>query len=193
MRATVASATLSGAVGQSVSVEVHVSNGLPGFTIVGLPDAAVRESRDRLRAALLSSGLPWPLRRVTVNLAPSRYRFGKPTAHSPSTCSEHRCRTGRDRGIAPASSVRSRFQGLLRAPGTREWRSRTFPMVPASATPRRGLLGHPGARSVSALTLGVVPRSRITQSATKARWTCGRRCVRERRPPGWRRPAPPER
>lgn len=68
------SATLSGAVGRTVSVEVHVSNGLPGFTIVGLPDAAVREARDRVRAAVLSSGLQWPLRRVTVNLAPSGVR-----------------------------------------------------------------------------------------------------------------------
>jgi magnesium chelatase family protein len=76
MLASVASATLSGAVGRPVSVEVHVSNGLPGFTIVGLPDAAVRESRDRVRAAVLSSGLPWPLRRVTVNLAPSGIRKG---------------------------------------------------------------------------------------------------------------------
>jgi hypothetical protein len=71
MLASVASATLSGAVGRAVSVEVHVSNGLPGFTIVGLPDAAVREAGDRVRAAVLSSGLPWPLLRVTVNLAPS--------------------------------------------------------------------------------------------------------------------------
>src|SRR5580693_3066858 len=74
MLASIASATLTGAVGRPVSVEVHVSNGLPGFTIVGLPDAAVRESRDRVRAALLSSGLPWPMRRVTVNLAPSGVR-----------------------------------------------------------------------------------------------------------------------
>ena len=74
--ATIASATLTGAVGRPVSVEVHVSNGLPGFTIVGLPDAAVRESRDRVRAALLSSGLPWPLRRTVVNLAPSGVRKG---------------------------------------------------------------------------------------------------------------------
>lgn len=71
MLASVASATLHGALGCPVSVEVHVSNGLPSFTIVGLPDAAVREARDRVRAALLSSGLHWPLRRVTVNLAPS--------------------------------------------------------------------------------------------------------------------------
>ena len=74
--ASVASATLSGAVGRPVSVEVHVSNGLPGFTIVGLPDAAVHEAPDRVRAAVLSSGLAWPLRRVTVNLAPSGVRKG---------------------------------------------------------------------------------------------------------------------
>ncbi len=76
MLAAVASATLSGAVGRSVSVEVQVSNGLPGFTIVGLPDAAVREARDRVRAAILSSGLAWPMRRITANLAPSGIRKG---------------------------------------------------------------------------------------------------------------------
>ncbi len=76
MLASVASATLQGAVGRPVSVEVHVSNGLPGFTIVGLPDASVREARDRVRAALLSSGFAWPLRRTVVNLAPSGLRKG---------------------------------------------------------------------------------------------------------------------
>jgi len=53
-----------------------VSNGLPGFTIVGLPDASVREARDRVRAAMLSSGFAWPLRRTVVNLAPSGLRKG---------------------------------------------------------------------------------------------------------------------
>ena len=76
MIATIPSATLLGVDGRPVSVEVHVSNGLPGFTVVGLPDASCRESRDRARAALLSSGLAWPLRRVTVNLAPSSLRKG---------------------------------------------------------------------------------------------------------------------
>ncbi|HEX3947938.1 MAG TPA: magnesium chelatase domain-containing protein, partial [Acidimicrobiales bacterium] len=66
MIATIPSATLVGTTGRSVIVEVHVSDGLPGFTVVGLPDAAVRESRDRVRAALLSSGLRWPSRRMTV-------------------------------------------------------------------------------------------------------------------------------
>ncbi|HEV2361618.1 MAG TPA: ATP-binding protein, partial [Acidimicrobiales bacterium] len=76
MLASIPSAALLGVEGRPVSVEVHVSNGLPCFTIVGLPDAACRESRDRVRAALLSSGLPWPLRRVTVNLAPTGMRKG---------------------------------------------------------------------------------------------------------------------
>jgi magnesium chelatase family protein len=74
--AAISSAMVLGVEGRPVSVEVHVSNGLPGFTIVGLPDTAVRESRDRVRAALLSSGLPWPQRRTTVNLAPSGVRKG---------------------------------------------------------------------------------------------------------------------
>jgi magnesium chelatase family protein len=74
MLATIASATLLGVVGRPVRVEVHVANGLPGFTIVGLPDTSCREARDRVRAALLSSGLTWPQQRVTVNLAPSGVR-----------------------------------------------------------------------------------------------------------------------
>ncbi len=74
MIANIPSATLLGVEGQPVTVEVHVSNGLPGFTVVGLPDMACRESRDRVRAALLSSGLSWPPRRITVNLAPSGVR-----------------------------------------------------------------------------------------------------------------------
>ncbi len=76
MLATVPAATLLGVEGHAVSVEVHVSHGLPAFTIVGLPDAACRESRDRVRSAVMSSGLAWPLKRITVNLAPSGLRKG---------------------------------------------------------------------------------------------------------------------
>ena len=54
-----------------VTVEAHVSAGLPAFTLVGLPETAVRESRDRVRAAILSSGFEFPPRRLTVNLAPA--------------------------------------------------------------------------------------------------------------------------
>ncbi|HEV3363685.1 MAG TPA: YifB family Mg chelatase-like AAA ATPase [Acidimicrobiia bacterium] len=72
------SAMLFGVEGLIVDVQVHVSTGLPCYTFVGLPDAAVREARDRVRAALLSSGLSWPQRRVTVNLAPSGVRKSGP-------------------------------------------------------------------------------------------------------------------
>lgn len=74
MLASIPSAVVLGVDGLPVQVEVHVSNGLPGFTIVGLPDAACREARDRVRAAVLSSGLKWPQTRITVNLAPSGLR-----------------------------------------------------------------------------------------------------------------------
>jgi magnesium chelatase family protein len=74
--AAVRSATLFGVEGRPVTVEVHVATGLPAFQIVGLPDEACRESRDRVRAAVLSSGLTWPANRVTVNLAPSSQRKG---------------------------------------------------------------------------------------------------------------------
>ena len=74
MLASVRSAVLEGVDGRLVRVEVCVSRGLPGYTVVGLPDAAGRESRERVRAALLSSGLTYPQTRVTVNLAPAAVR-----------------------------------------------------------------------------------------------------------------------
>jgi magnesium chelatase family protein len=70
----VPSASLLGVDGHQVTVEVHVSSGLPSFTVVGSPDAACREASGRVRAALLSSGCAWPMQRVTVNLAPPTVR-----------------------------------------------------------------------------------------------------------------------
>ncbi|HSH50043.1 MAG TPA: YifB family Mg chelatase-like AAA ATPase [Halomonas sp.] len=54
-----------------VLVEVHLANGLPGITLVGLPEAAVKESRERVRSALINAGFEFPLRRITLNLAPA--------------------------------------------------------------------------------------------------------------------------
>ena len=62
---------ISGIQGSLVTAECFVSNGLPGFDIVGLPDAAVKEARERVRAAAKSSGLGFPASRITVNLAPA--------------------------------------------------------------------------------------------------------------------------
>ncbi|MBA2709358.1 MAG: YifB family Mg chelatase-like AAA ATPase [Tatlockia sp.] len=60
-----------GILAQSVSVEVHLSNGLPAFTIVGLAETAVKESKDRVRSAIINSQFEFPCRRITVNLAPA--------------------------------------------------------------------------------------------------------------------------
>ena len=54
-----------------VTVEVHISNGLPGLSIVGLPETAVKESKDRVRSAIINSHLEFPAERITVNLAPA--------------------------------------------------------------------------------------------------------------------------
>ncbi len=69
--AVVHSRALLGVAAPEVTVEVHLSNGLPGLAIVGLPEAAVKESKDRVRGAILNSRFEFPLRRITVNLAPA--------------------------------------------------------------------------------------------------------------------------
>ena len=62
---------ISGIQGSLITAECYISNGLPGFDIVGLPDAAVKEARERVRAAAKSSGIAFPVSRITVNLAPA--------------------------------------------------------------------------------------------------------------------------
>ncbi|HVD40333.1 MAG TPA: YifB family Mg chelatase-like AAA ATPase [Solirubrobacterales bacterium] len=89
--------TLDGISARPVRVEVDVHRGLPNFTIVGLPDAAVREARERVRAALVNCGFEFPLRRIVVNLAPASLRKAGP---------------GMDLAIAAA---------LLSASGELEW------------------------------------------------------------------------
>ena len=71
MLATIRSLGVKGVGGYGVSVEVFVSNGLVNFDIVGLPDTAVKEARERVRAAIKSNGFKFPVSRVTVNLAPA--------------------------------------------------------------------------------------------------------------------------
>jgi magnesium chelatase family protein len=80
MYAAINSSTLHGVFGAPITVEVHIGHGLPGFAVVGQPDEACRESRDRVRAALLCSGVEWPNRRITVNLAGPAEKRGGSTA-----------------------------------------------------------------------------------------------------------------
>ncbi|QOJ37073.1 MAG: YifB family Mg chelatase-like AAA ATPase [Nitrospira sp.] len=74
MLAKVLSAAIVGIDAHLVEVEVDLSSGLPQFSIVGLPDATVRESRDRVRAALKNSGFQFPVKKITVNLAPANIK-----------------------------------------------------------------------------------------------------------------------
>ncbi|MCH1990875.1 hypothetical protein L7Q18_31895, partial [Achromobacter xylosoxidans] len=69
--AVIASRTLSGLHAHAVRVETHLGPGLPSFNVVGLPDTEVRESRERVRAAILNSGFNFPAGRITVNLSPA--------------------------------------------------------------------------------------------------------------------------
>ena len=71
MYAKLHSATVYGIDGIIVEVEVDIHNGLPAFDVVGLPDSAVRESRERVRSAIKNSGGRFPLQRITTNLAPA--------------------------------------------------------------------------------------------------------------------------
>src|SRR5260221_5137809 len=74
MVASVLSCLLRGLKGQVVEVQVDVSHGKPGFNLVGLGDAGVKEARERVRSAIRNSGLPFPQHRLTVNLAPAELR-----------------------------------------------------------------------------------------------------------------------
>lgn len=69
--ARVRSIALHGLAGELVDVEVDIADGLPGYVLLGLPDSALMESRDRVRSALQNSGCPWPNKRVTVSLSPA--------------------------------------------------------------------------------------------------------------------------
>lgn len=83
MLSKVLSSALSGIEGYMVDVEIDVSSGLPGFDIVGLPDSAVKESRERVRTSIKNSGYTFPIKRITVNLAPANTKKEGPAFDLP--------------------------------------------------------------------------------------------------------------
>lgn len=83
MLARVFSCAVIGLEGVIVDVEVDIGRGLPGMTIVGLPDAAVQESRERVQSAIINAGLPFPRKRVLVNMAPADVRKEGPVYDLP--------------------------------------------------------------------------------------------------------------
>jgi magnesium chelatase family protein len=83
MLAKVRSGAIVGLDGATVEVEVDITSGLPSFTIVGLPDAAVQEARERVRAAIRNSGFNFPMKRIIVNLAPADLKKAGPAYDLP--------------------------------------------------------------------------------------------------------------
>ena len=72
----VITASLNGAEGEIINVELHLTNGFPCLNIVGLPDITVRESKERVRSAIIMAGFKFPNKRMTVNLYPGNVRKG---------------------------------------------------------------------------------------------------------------------
>ncbi|MFP5320491.1 MAG: YifB family Mg chelatase-like AAA ATPase [Acidimicrobiia bacterium] len=152
--ASVTAATLLGVTGHRVRVEVHVGSGLPSFSLVGLPDAACREARDRVRAAIASSELAWPMQRITVNLAPS---------------SLPKIGTGLDLAVAvgvlvatgavPAEAVEGwAFVGELGLDGSLRPVRGTVPLVAGVRAGVRGVVVAPAAAGEAAVVGGVEVR-----------------------------------
>jgi magnesium chelatase family protein len=131
MLATISAATLVGVEGHPVSVEVHVSNGLPGFRVVGLPDTSCREARDRVRAALISSGFVWPQKRITVNLAPSGLRKAGPGLDLAMALGV----LVADGQVAAGTLAASAFIAELGLDGSLRWVPGILPLVAATSQP----------------------------------------------------------
>jgi magnesium chelatase family protein len=124
MLAKVMSCAVVGLDGALVEVEVDISAGMPSFTIVGLPDTAVQEARERVRAAIRNSGCTFPVKRITVNLAPADLKKEGPAYDLPIAI-----------GIliasqqVPASALNSLFLGELSLDGNLRHTHGILPMV----------------------------------------------------------------
>jgi magnesium chelatase family protein len=134
--AVVYSRGLCGISSPVVTVEVHILSGLPAFLIVGLPEAVVRESKERVRSAIQSSGFDFPLRRIIVNLAPadlpkSGGRFDLPIALGILAATDQ---------IAPAALLRYEFAGELALTGELRPFKGALPFAAAAKNDQRRLI-----------------------------------------------------
>ena len=124
MLAKVLSCAVVGLEGAVVEVEVDISPGLPAFNIVGLPDAAVQEARERVRSAIRNSGCIFPMRRITVNLAPADMRKAGPSYDLPIAVG-----VLVSTGQVPAEATSSLFLGELSLDGSVRETHGVLPMV----------------------------------------------------------------
>jgi magnesium chelatase family protein len=135
---------LVGVAAEPVHVEVDIGGGLPSFTIVGLPDAAVRESRERVRSALVNSGFSYPQHRITANLAPADLRKAGPgfdlaIAAAVLVASGQLPRGVLDKyalagELALDGAIRTVPGALAMAEGARDWGMRAVAVAPGDAS-----------------------------------------------------------
>ena len=172
---------LIGVDAEPVHVEVDIGGGLPSFTIVGLPDAAVRESRERVRSALVNSGFEYPQRRITVNLAPADVRKAGPgfdlaiaaallaaSGQLPNVVVDNYAMAGE---LALDGAIRAAPGALAMAEGTREWGLRGIAVAPGDAS-QAALVGGVDVMPVEHLTHlrqlaegGIEPAQRVEPEA----------------------------
>ncbi len=158
---------LIGVAAEPVHVEVDIGGGLPSFTIVGLPDVAIRESRERVRSALVNSGFSFPQHRITANLAPADLRKAGPgfdlaiaaallvaSGQLPQRVLDTYALAGE---LALDGAIRPVPGALAMAEGAREWGMRGWPSRPATP-PRRP--SSTGSRVVSDRARHPAPRPR---------------------------------
>jgi len=125
MLSKVVSCSLKGIDGYIVDVEVDISQGLPSFDIVGLPDSAVKESKERVRTAIKNSGFEFPVKRITVNLAPADIKKEGPSFDLPIAAAILMC-TG---VIQPVKEGEYMFTGELSLDGSIRHVNGVLPMV----------------------------------------------------------------
>ena len=124
MLARAVTCAVVGLEGYIVQVEVDISPGLPRFTIVGLPDAAVQEARERVRAAIRNSGCEFPMRRITTNMAPADLPKAGPAYDLPIALA-----VLISSGQLPAPPGATMFLGELSLDGTLRHTNGVLPMV----------------------------------------------------------------
>ena len=129
MFAKVTSLGLSGLAGYVVQVEADLSSGLPQFTLVGLPDSAVKESSERVRSAVKNLHYPWPSSRITINLAPADVRKTGPVYDLPLLVGLLAAQS-----VLPVPAPHQAFLGELGLDGTLRPVTGVLPMALAAVT-----------------------------------------------------------